>query len=106
MPTVTRSDLSEAVRRAAGLPHRESMRLVDSILYIVSERLSAGETVKISSFGKFTVRGKAERVGRNPRTGEEHLVSARRVIAFRASPRMRERIGRAIAGNSHGAARR
>ena len=69
METLTRFRLSEAVRREAGLPYRESMELVNSVLDIVSDRLSAGETVKIPSFGKFIVRGKAERVGRNPKDG-------------------------------------
>ena len=76
----------------------ESRELVDSVLGIVSDRLSSGEAVKISSFGKFTVRGKAARVGRNPKTGEEHTVSARRVVVFRASHKLRGRVVRGMAG--------
>ena len=98
METLTRFHLSEAVRRAAGLPYRESIEIVNSVLDIVSESLSAGESVKIPSFGTFTVRGKAERMGRNPRTGEECTVSARRVVVFRASPRLRDRVVRGMAG--------
>ena len=104
MATLTRSDLSKAMQRAAGLPYRESMELVNSVLEIVSDRLSAGETVKISSFGKFIVRGKAERVGRNPKTGEECTISARRVILFRASHKLRARIVRGMAGDGPDAA--
>ena len=60
--------------------------------------------MKISSFGKFTVRGKAERIGRNPKTGEEHTVSPRRVIVFRASPKLRDRVVRGMAGGGPDAA--
>ena len=105
MAALTRFHLSEAVRREVGLPYRESMDLVNSVLDIVSERLSAGETVKISSFGEFTVRGKAARVGRNPKTGEEHTVSPRWVVVFRASPGLMERVGCGMTGDGPGAAR-
>ena len=104
METLTRFHLSEAIRRAKGFSHAQSREPVDSVLDIVSDRLSAGEAVKIPSFGTFTVRGKAARAGRNPKTGEEFLVSARRVVLFRASPRLRERIVRGMAGGGPGAA--
>ena len=104
METLTRFHLSEAVRRAAGLPYRESIEIVNSVLDIVSDRLSSREAVKIPSFGKFTVRGKAARVGRNPKTGEEHTVSPRRVVVFRASPRLRDRVVRGMAGDGPRAA--
>ena len=104
MATLTRSDLSKALQRAVGLSYRESMELVNSVLDIVSERLPSGEAVKIPSFGTFEVRGKAARVGRNPKTGEEHTVSARRAIVFRASPRLRDRIVRGMAGGGPDAA--
>ena len=99
METLTRFHLSEAVRRAAGLPYRESIGIVNSVLDIVSERLISGETVKISSFGKFTVRGKAARAARNLWTGEECPVSPRRVVVFRALPGLKERISRGMAGD-------
>ena len=98
METLTRFHLSEAVRRATGCSHAESREIVGSVLDIVSDRLSSGEAVKVPSFGKFIVRGKAERVGRNPRTGEECTVSARRVIRFRSSSKLKERIVRGMAG--------
>ena len=105
MATLTRSDLSKAVERAAGLPYRESMELVNSVVDIVSDRLSSGEAVKIPSFGTFKVRGKAERMGRNPKTGEEFTISARRAIVFRASPGLKERVARGMAGGGPDAAR-
>ena len=104
MATLTRFHPSEAVRRATWVSHAESRDLADSVLDIVSDRLSSGETAKIPSFGTFTVRGKAARAGRNPKTGEEFLVSARRVVLFRASPRLRERIVRGMAGDGPDAA--
>ena len=104
METLTRFHLSEAVQQATGLSNVESRGLVDSVLGIFSDRLSSGEAVKISSFGKFTVRGKVERMGRNPKTGEEFPISARRVVVFRASPRLRDRVVRGMAGGGPGAA--
>ena len=75
MVTVTRAHLSKAVQRAVGLPYDETTKLVDLVLDMISERLSAGEAVKLSSFGTFTVRGKSERMGRNPKTGEKWPIS-------------------------------
>ena len=69
--TVTRAQLSEAVYREVGLSRNESAELIESVLREVSEALSRGETVKISSFGSFFVRSKGQRIGRNPKTGEE-----------------------------------
>ncbi|MFN3614392.1 MAG: integration host factor subunit alpha, partial [Rubrimonas sp.] len=78
--TLTRSDLSEAVYREVGLSRNESSELVESILRHVSESLVAGETVKISSFGTFATRDKGQRIGRNPKTGEEVPIEPRRVL--------------------------
>src|SRR5436305_9855799 len=82
--TVTRAQLSEAVYQEVGLSRNESADLVESVLREVSEALSRGETVKISSFGSFFVRHKGQRVGRNPKTGEEVPIRPRRVLVFRA----------------------
>jgi integration host factor subunit alpha len=90
--TLTRSDLSEAVYREVGLSRNESAELVESILAHVSGALVAGETVKISSFGTFSVRAKSARVGRNPKTGEEVPISPRRVLTFRPSHLMKDRV--------------
>ena len=91
-PTVTRADLSEAVYTEIGLSRTESAQLVDSVLDTISDALVAGENVKISSFGTFLVRQKRGRVGRNPKTGEEVPIDPRKVLTFRASQVMRDRI--------------
>jgi integration host factor subunit alpha len=94
--TLTRMDLSEAVFREVGLSRNESADLVESVLLHMSDALVAGEQVKISSFGTFSVRDKAARVGRNPKTGEEVPILPRRVLTFRPSHLMKERVA---AGN-------
>jgi integration host factor subunit alpha len=81
----TRSTLSEAVYRNVGLSRNESATLVDSVFTEISKSLINGQDVKISSFGTFIVRNKKERVGRNPKTGEEVPITARQVVTFRAS---------------------
>lgn len=94
--TLTRMDLSEAVYNEVGLSRNESQQLVESILQHVSDSLVRGETVKISSFGTFSVREKSARIGRNPKTGEEVPIHPRRVLSFRPSYLMKERVA---AGN-------
>ena len=83
--TITRADLSESVFQEVGLSRNESSDLVETILNEVVEALARGESVKISSFGSFTVRDKGQRVGRNPKTGQEVPILPRRVLVFRAS---------------------
>ena len=83
--TITRADLSESVFQEVGLSRNESSDLVETILSEVVEALARGEPVKISSFGSFTVRDKGQRVGRNPKTGQEVPILPRRVLVFRAS---------------------
>jgi integration host factor subunit alpha len=90
--TLTRMDLSEAVFRELGLSRNECSALVESVLQHVSDALVRGESVKISSFGTFSVRSKAARVGRNPKTGEEVPILPRRVLTFRPSHLMKERV--------------
>ena len=90
--THTRADLTEAVYQAVGLSRQESSELVESVLETISQRLETGEQVKLSSFGTFQVRAKNERVGRNPKTGEEVAITPRRVLTFRASHVLKERI--------------
>ncbi len=90
--TLTRMDLTEAVFREVGLSRNESAALVDSVLQHVSDALARGEQVKISSFGTFSVRHKNARVGRNPKTGEEVPISPRRVLTFRPSHLMKDRV--------------
>lgn len=90
--TLTRMDLSEAVFREVGLSRNESAQLVESVLDHMSDALVAGDQVKISSFGTFSVRGKTARVGRNPKTGEEVPINPRRVLTFRPSHLMKDRV--------------
>ena len=90
--TLTRMDLSEAVFREVGLSRNESAQLVESVLEHVSDALVAGQSVKISSFGTFSIRDKTARVGRNPKTGEEVPISPRRVLTFRPSHLMKDRV--------------
>jgi integration host factor subunit alpha len=90
--TLTRMDLSEAVFREVGLSRNESASLVESVLAHMSDALVKGEAVKISSFGTFSVREKAARIGRNPKTGEEVPIHPRRVLTFRPSHLMKDRV--------------
>ena len=94
--TLTRMDLSEAIYKQVGLSRNESADLVESVLGNISDALVAGNNVKISSFGTFSVREKSERIGRNPKTGEEVPITPRRVLTFRPSHLMKERVA---AGN-------
>lgn len=90
--TLTRMDLSEAVYREVGLSRNESAELVEDVLKHISDALVGGESVKISSFGTFSIRDKNARVGRNPKTGEEVPIEPRRVLTFRPSHLMKERV--------------
>lgn len=90
--TLTRMDLSEAVFREVGLSRNESAQLVESVLQHISDALVRGEQVKISSFGTFSVRDKGSRIGRNPKTGEEVPIEPRRVLSFRPSHLMKDRV--------------
>ena len=94
--TLTRMDLAEAVHEEVGLSRNDSAQLVESVLSHVSDALVRGESVKISSFGTFSIRDKAARIGRNPKTGEEVPILPRRVLTFRPSHLMKDRVA---AGN-------
>ncbi len=92
--TMTRADLTDAVYQEVGLSRNESADLVDSVLSEIAGALVDGEVVKISSFGSFSVRQKGERIGRNPKTGEEVPILPRRVLIFRASNVLKSRINK------------
>ena len=94
--TLTRIDLSEAVFREVGPSRNDSAQLVESVLEYMSDSLVTGEQVKISSFGTFSVRNKTARIGRNPKTGEEVPINPRRVLTFRPSHLMKDRV---VSGN-------
>ncbi len=86
---MTRADLAQEIFERVGLPKREAQEIIEIILKTMMDALKEGETVKISGFGTFTVRKKTPRMGRNPRTGEEIEISARRVVTFRPSNLLR-----------------
>jgi len=90
--TVTRADLCEAVYNKVGLSRTESAELVEMVLNEISESIVRGESVKLSSFGSFIVREKGERIGRNPKTGEEVPIEPRRVMVFKPSNVLKSRI--------------
>jgi len=90
--TLTRADLAEALHRRVGLSRAESASLVEQILERLCQALTEGDNVKISGFGTFVLRDKGQRIGRNPKTGVEVPITPRRVLTFRASQMMRDRI--------------
>ncbi|WP_203292364.1 integration host factor subunit alpha [Maricaulis parjimensis] len=90
--TLTRADLAEAVYQEVGLSRQESADLVQSVLTMVSDTLASGENVKLSSFGSFLLRDKRGRVGRNPKTGVEVPIEERRVLVFKPSQVLKERV--------------
>jgi integration host factor subunit alpha len=92
--TVTRADLSESIHNEIGLSRSECAGLVEDILARMSDALARGENVKISGFGTFILRDKNQRIGRNPKTGVEVPIAPRRVLTFRASQKLRDRIGK------------
>lgn len=98
--TLTRADLTEAVFREVGLSRTESADLVETILAEISNRLIDGETVKLSSFGSFAVRQKGERIGRNPKTGEEVPIEPRRVLVFRPSHVLKDHVNHTMTARS------
>lgn len=89
---MTKADIVEAVYRQIGLPKKEAATIVDTVFEVIRERLENGESVKISRFGNFNVRSKVPRRGRNPKTGEEIEITARKVLTFKPSQLLRERV--------------
>jgi integration host factor subunit alpha len=88
--TITRADLVEALARRADMQRADANRLLTRLLEMIEDELVAGNTVKLSRFGNFNVRAKRQRVGRNPKTGEEVPITPRRVVTFRPSQMLRE----------------
>ena len=106
--TLTRADLAEALVEKIGLPRNESQDMVEIILKEISDSLAKGEPVKLSSFGSFGIRSKGERIGRNPKTGQEVPITPRRVLVFKPSNIMKETINdqrsKKPGGNGNGSA--
>ena len=92
--TITRAHLGEAIYQEVGPPRNESAELLESVLKFMTDSLVSGQTLKISSFGSFSVRQKGERIGRNPKTGEEVPILPRKVLVFRPSQVLKSRINR------------
>lgn len=94
--TVTRADLAEAVYGSVGLSRTESAELVERVLELVTDALVDGANVKLSSFGSFQVRSKNERIGRNPKTGEEVPILPRQVLVFKPSNVLKSKINKSM----------
>ena len=99
---MTRADLCEAVYQKVGLSRTESAELVERVLDEICASIVRGESVKLSSFGSFVVRQKGERIGRNPKTGEEVPISPRRVMVFKPSNVLKQKINAALVDGSGG----
>ena|SRR5215472_6786869 len=97
MQTITRAQLAETIYTQVGLSRNESAELLETVLERMTATLEAGESVKISGFGTFSVRQKGRRIGRNPKTGQEVPILPRRVLVFRPSHVLRARVNGAVA---------
>ena len=92
--SITKAHLTDSIRNQLGLPKNQSIQAVESILEIIKETLENGEDVMITGFGKFLVKEKKERRGRSPQTGEDLMLGSRRVVRFKCSDKLRERMNR------------
>ena len=98
--TITRAQLAESIYQEVGLSRNESSDLLELVLNEITQALLRGETVKISSFGSFSVRQKGQRIGRNPKTGEEVPILPRKVLVFRPSQLLKARIRQGFANRA------
>ncbi|MCU0728705.1 MAG: integration host factor subunit alpha [Sphingopyxis sp.] len=92
--TLTRAELADILNRTIGLSRADAGRMVESILAHITDALASGNTVKLTGFGTFSVREKSQRIGRNPKTGVEVPITPRRVLSYRASHSVRDRIAK------------
>lgn len=95
MPTITKLELTQAIIDGIGLNNREAKEMVEAFFGEISVCLEAGEEVKLAGFGIFNIRDKPERPGRNPKTGEEIAVTARRVVTYHPSAKLKNAVDRA-----------
>ena len=93
MTALTKAEMADNLSEKTGINRREAKQLVELFFAEVSNALISGEVVKLSGFGNFELRNKRQRPGRNPKTGEEIPISARRVVTFRAGQKFRRRVG-------------
>lgn len=89
---LTKKDIVDQVEGKLGFPKNQSVAITESLLELIKSSLEAGEDVLVSGFGKFCVKEKAERKGRNPATGEDAILPARRVVTFKCSGKLREQV--------------
>jgi integration host factor subunit alpha len=92
--TLTKEHLVSAVAEANGYPRNQAIELVETLIELIKSKLASGEDVLISGFGKFCVKKKRERRGRNPATGEDMMLEARRVVTFKCSGQLRDKINK------------
>jgi len=90
--TLTKQTITERIREQLGFPKNKSFDITESLLELIKSSLEAGEDVLVSGFGKFCVKEKAERKGRNPATGEDAILPARRVVTFKCSGKLRDKV--------------
>ena len=100
MITITRAHLAETIYTEVGLSRNESADLLEMVLERMTSELESGQSVKISGFGTFSVRQKGRRIGRNPKTGEEIPITARRVVTFHASQKLKTLVEKSFSGNA------
>ncbi len=91
---MTKADIVEQIRSNTGLPKQESYQLLESVFSIMKSTLESGEKIKITGFGNFEVKGKNDRKGRNPQTGEDIVITARKVLTFKPSPILKQDVNR------------
>jgi len=91
---ITKAHLSDSIHNQLGLPQNQSIQVLESILEIIKETLENGEDVLITGFGKFYVKEKKERRGRNPQTGEDLMLGSRKVVGFKCSGKLRDKLNR------------
>ena len=90
--TLTKIQIVESVQNETGFPRNRSLEIVETFLEIIKKTLASGEDVLVSGFGKFCVNEKKERKGRNPATGEDMMLASRKVVTFKCSGKLRDRI--------------
>ena len=90
--TLTKAQIVESIQNQTGFPRNKSLKIAETLLEIIKSTLASGEDVLVSGFGKFSVKGKNERKGRNPATGEDMMLSPRKVVAFKCSGKLRKRV--------------
>ena len=90
--SLTKIDITESIREKIGIPKKDCVRIVESVFDIIKSEFVKGDSVNISGFGKWTVKAKKKRKGRNPQTGEALMVAARKVLTFKPSPILRDKV--------------